>query len=89
MRKGAIITVWLNHEYVAVFRDGNKTDRCFKYTNTNGLFRPSHIRDPLNWVEDCDPVPIPRGTDYKPIMSRPVLWDAMNLLEHKIKSEGW
>ena len=88
MRKGAIITTWKYKEYVAIFRDGNKTTRCFKYTNTNGKFA-SMIRDPLNWVEDCEPVTVPRGATFKTIYGEPVLWDAMNLLEHKIKSEGW
>lgn len=86
--KGAVVTAWKYKEYVIVFRKGNKTVRCFKYTNTNGKFA-SMIRDPINWIEDCDSVTVPKDTPFKSVWDKPLLWDAMNLLENKIKCEGW
>ena len=90
--RGAIVTTWRYKEYVAVFRKGNKTARCFKYTNTRGR-RASMIKDPINWAEDCEPVTVPRGADFKNIYlnryDKITLWDAMNLLENHIKENGW
>lgn len=87
--KGYIVKTVRHREYVAVFKKGNVVVRCFKYLNTAKGWRPSLITDPLNWVEDCGAVSVPRGTAFGCFTGDPFLWDAMKLLESHIKKEGW
>ena len=85
-RKGYIIKE-SPRKQVVCFKKGRKIERCFRYTDTGTRFRPSIIKDPINWAEDVKPVPQKKGAYTFKIWSEPFLWDAMNALTEKIKSE--
>lgn len=92
--KGSIVPLLRHREYMVVFKRGNKAVRCFKYVNTAKGWRPSYIKDPINWIENCETVTVSREAYSKPFyLSRDyetiTLWDAMVLLENYIKDENW
>ena len=47
--------------YNVQYKHGNRPIRCdsFKIRDMDG--RANHIRDPINWIEDMSPIPVPRA----------------------------
>ena len=85
-RKGFIIKESPN-KHVVCFKKGRKFERCFRFTDSGTRWRPSIIKDPINWKEDVKPVTQKKGAYKFTIYEEPFLWDAMNALERKIRSE--
>ena len=86
LRKGYIVKT-APKEHTVCFKKGRKVERCFRYTDTGTRWRPSPIKDPINWEEDVKPVSQPKKAYTFNLYERPYLWDAMQDLNAKLGSE--